>query len=151
MTYQIVSEKYVGNPGRIKEPQDIFNLVKRYQDEQREQFIVITLNKAHEPISVYIASIGTVSNTLVHPREVFVRAIQDMASEIILCHNHPTGSLEPSPEDKEVTERLCSAGKIIGIYVLDHIIFSKIGFKSLRKEGIIKTIEDKLDIQNLSV
>jgi DNA repair protein RadC len=146
MTYQIVSERRASNPGKIKTPEDTFNLVKRYQNEQREQFIVITLNRAHEPISVSIASIGTANNTIVHPREVFVRAIQDMASAIIVCHNHPSGMLKPSREDKEITERLCSAGKILGIFVLDHVIFSQNGFKSLREEGLIKDIEDELEI-----
>jgi DNA repair protein RadC len=146
MTYQIVSERQAYNPGRIKKPEDIFNLLKRYQNSQKEMFIVITLTNAHEPISVSIASIGTVNNTLVHPREVYVRAIHDMASAIIFCHNHPSGNLEPSVEDKEITERLCHAGKILGIFVVDHILFSKNGFKSFREEGIIKTIEEKLNI-----
>jgi DNA repair protein RadC len=69
---------------------------------------------------------------------VFIRAIQDMASAIIICHNHPSGSLKASNEDIEITERMCEAGKLLGINVIDHIIFSKTGFVSLRKECIFE-------------
>jgi len=138
MTYEIISKRKKSNPSPIRSPQDVFNLVRRYRDYQQEQFIVITLNGAHEPINVSIASIGLVNRTIVHPREVFVRAIQDMASAIIVCHNHPSGSLSVSPEDNEITERLCSAGELMGIYILDHVIISKSGFISLRNEGYFK-------------
>jgi DNA repair protein RadC len=100
--------------------------------------ILITLNGSHEPISVSIVSIGLVNKTVVHPREVFIRAIRDMASAIVICHNHPSGSLKASNEDNEITERILAAGKILGINVLDHIIFSKTGFISLRMEDYFK-------------
>ena len=137
MTYQIVSERRKNNPGAVRTPDDAFNLVKRYGKEQKEHFIVITLNDVHEPISVSIATIGLVNRTIVHPREVFVRAIQDMATAIVVCHNHPSGSLKASDADNEITEMLCEAGKLLGIQVLDHIIFSEAGFRSLRKEGCL--------------
>jgi DNA repair protein RadC len=143
MTYQIVSEKRTKNPGMIMMPEDVFLLLKRYRDAKKEQFIVITLNDSLEPISVSIATIGIVNRTIVHPREIFIRAIQDMATRIIVCHNHPSGTLEPSTEDKEITERLRSAGKILGIHVVDHIIFSKRGFKSLGREGYFKAEEEQ--------
>jgi DNA repair protein RadC len=143
MTYQIVSERRKSNPGAVRTPGDVYNLVKRYRNEPKEHFIVITLNGAHEPISVYIASIGIVNRTIVHPREIFVRAIQDMASAIVICHNHPSGSLEASYEDNELTGRICEAGKIIGIQVLDHIIISKSGFKSLMQEGCLMAGEER--------
>ena len=138
MTYEIISKRKKRRPPPIISPQDVFNLVRRYRDCRQEQFIVITLNGAHEPIKVSIASIGLVNRTIVHPREVFVRAIQDMASSIVVCHNHPSGSLSVSPEDNEITEMICSAGKLLGIHVLDHIIFSESGFISLRSEGLLK-------------
>jgi len=142
MTYQIVSERRKSNLGAIKTPDDVYNkLLKRYRNEPKEQFIVITLNGTHEPISVSIASIGLVNRTIIHPREVFCRAIQDMATAILVCHNHPSGSLQPSDEDTEITERLCKAGHLLGIHVLDHIIFSKKDFLSLRKEGYFKPEE----------
>jgi len=138
MTYQIVSERHKINQGAVTTPSDIYNLVKRYRNAPKEQFIVITLNGAHEPISVSITSIGLVNTTIVHPREVFIRAIQDMASAIVICHNHPSGSLKASDEDHAITKRICDAGELLGIHVLDHIIFSKTGFISLRTEGFFK-------------
>ena len=135
MLFQTVSERRRKDPGAIKKPEEAYNLVKHFGKTEKEHFLVITLNGAHEPISVSITSIGLVNKTVVHPREVFVRAIQDMASAIIICHNHPSGTLEPSTEDKEVTERLCKAGQLIGITVIDHIIFSEFGYASLRAEG----------------
>jgi DNA repair protein RadC len=139
MSYEIISKRRKTNPAPVRTPDDAFNLIRRYCDSQKEQFIVITLNGTHEPISVSIVSIGLVNKTMVHPREVFVRAIQDMACAIIICHNHPSGALKASPEDNEITELITKAGELIGINVLDHIIFSKTGYISLRQEGSFKT------------
>ncbi|MDR1902478.1 MAG: DNA repair protein RadC [Treponema sp.] len=135
MIYEIISERKMKNPGKLDNPEDAYELVKRYAGARQEQFMVVTLNTAHEPVSVSIATIGTVNRTLIHPREIFYRAVRDMACAIIVCHNHPSGSLEPSQEDKEVTVSLYEAGKILGIHVLDHIIITRKGFLSLRKEG----------------
>jgi DNA repair protein RadC len=145
MAYEIISKRRKNNTAPVRTPDDAFNLIRRYRDFRQEQFIVITLNGAHEPISVSIASIGIVNRTIVHPREVFVRAIKDMASAVIISHNHPSGSLKVSPEDNEITDRLTQAGELIGINVLDHIIFSKTGYTSLRKEGHFKPrLDDSL-------
>jgi DNA repair protein RadC len=135
MTYQIVSERRKNHQSAIKTPNDVYNLIKRYGNSPKEQFLVITLNGANVPISVCIATIGLANKTIVHPREVFVRAIQDMATAVVICHNHPSGSLSPSREDEEITMRMRKAGEVTGIQVIDHIIFSKNGFISLRKEG----------------
>ena len=145
MKYQIVSERRVNNNAVIKTSDDAYEMVKRYKNEEKEHLIVITLNNNHNPISVIIASIGLVNKTIVHPREVFVCAIKDMASGIIVCHNHPSGSLEVSQEDIEITERLCGAGKILGIKVVDHLIFTKTGYKSLRKSGYFQIEEEEND------
>jgi len=145
MTYQIVSErKRKNNPGVIRRPKDAYDLVKHYGNAEKEHFLLITLNGNHEPISVSIVSIGLVNRTIVHPREVFSRAVRDMATAIIVCHNHPSGSLEPSNEDKEVTEMIYEAGEVLRIRVLDHIIFSQFGFASLQAEGYLKArdVED---------
>jgi DNA repair protein RadC len=143
MVYEIVSARRKKNPGTVTTPDDAYNLLKRYRNAQQEQFIVITLNGAHKPISVSLASIGLVNRAIVHPREVFIRAIKDNASAVILCHNHPSGFLKPSPEDNEITDRMCDAGELIGIRVIDHIIFSKNGYASLRKEGYFKKGREK--------
>ena len=138
MVYEIVSKRKKKDHAPVTTPDDAYNLLKRYRNLKQEQFIVITLNGAHNPISVSIVSIGLVNSTVVHPREVFIRAIQDNASAIIICHNHPSGSLEPSTEDNDITERMCEAGELIGIKVIDHIIFSKNGYASLRRDGYFK-------------
>jgi DNA repair protein RadC len=102
---------------------------------KQEQFILLTLNGAHNVISVSIVSIGLINQTIVHPREIFCKAISDRATSIIVCHNHPSGSLDLSKEDKKITMRIRKAGEIIGIPLLDHIVFTKTAFISMRKEG----------------
>lgn len=143
MTYEIISKRRKNNAVPIKTPADVYKLIERYWGARQEHFIVITLNGIHVPISISLVSIGLVNRTVVHPREVFIRAIHDMASAIIVCHNHPSGSLKASPEDNEITERICKAGELIGIHVLDHIIFSETGYTSLRQEGYLKIEEDE--------
>ena len=143
MVYEIVSVRQKKNPAKINNAEDAYNLLKPYWNAEQEHFIIITLNGAHKPIKVSIVSIGLVNRTVVHPREVFVRAIQDKATAIILCHNHPSGNLDASTEDREITERMCDAGELIGIRVIDHIIFSKTGYASLRKNGYFKRRDEE--------
>jgi DNA repair protein RadC len=135
MTYEIISERRMRNQKTVNNPEDTYALVRRYAGKRQEHFIVITLNGAHEPVSVSVAFIGLVNKIIVHPREVFVRAIRDMASAVIVCHNHPSGSLIPSEQDLEVTRTLSEAGEVVGIPLIDHLIFDKRGYFSLRKEG----------------
>ena len=135
MTYQFVSERRLKREVIIKSPVEVYTLVKRYAAEKKEHFILLTLNGSHSVISVSIVSIGLVNKTIVHPREVYYRAISDMASAIIVCHNHPSGSLIPSEEDRLITKRLYEAGELIGIPLLDHVIFTKTGYSSMKKQG----------------
>jgi DNA repair protein RadC len=144
VTYEIISKRKKNNPTPVRTPGDAYNLIKRYLNAPQEQFIVITLNGAHEPITVSIASTGLVNRAIVHPREVFVRAVRDMAAAISVCHNHPSGSLNAPPEGGEITESLCNAGELLGINVLDRIIFSKNGYASLRMEGYFKNKGEQL-------
>ena len=92
---------------------------------------VLTLDGANRLIDNAIVFQGTLTQSLVHPREIFAKAIEDRAAKIIVAHNHPSGSLEPSPDDIEVTKKLKEAGRLMGIEVLDHIIVSKIGYRSV--------------------
>jgi len=135
MTYQIISERRLKKDVKIIQPDEVYQLVKRYAKAKQEQLILLTLNGAHKVISISIISIGLVNKTVVHPREVFCKAISDMAAGIIICHNHPSGEIIPSEEDKEVTRTVYSAGKIIGIPLIDHIVFSRNGYISQREEG----------------
>jgi DNA repair protein RadC len=142
VTYEIISKRKIKNPKTIQSPEDIYALVKRYAGKQQEHFIVITLNGAHEPVSLSIVFIGLVNRTIVHPREVFFQAVRDMAEAIIVAHNHPSGRLTPSEQDIEVTRGLSGAGEVMGIRLLDHLVFSKKGYFSFRKEGCFPEDED---------
>lgn len=137
MNYEIISERKLRYPIKITDPGVAYKALKRYAKAKQEQFIVFTLSGAHEVIRVSIVSIGILNRTVVAPREVFIRAITDSAAAIIIAHNHPSGQLEPSEEDKQITKRMAEAGDIIGIPVLDHIIFTKSGYISLSNLGIL--------------
>ncbi len=122
---------------KIKSAEDIVQLAEGLKNKKQEYFLTFTLDGANNLIQKRIVFIGTLNQSLVHPREVFADAITDRAASIILVHNHPSGSLTPSKEDKLITERLIKAGNIVGIKVLDHIIISKNGYFSFQKEGIL--------------
>ena len=101
------------------------------RSKKQEYFVCLTLDGANRLIAKRVISIGTLTASLVHPREVFAEAITDRAASIVVAHNHPSGNLEPSIADKEVTERLRQAGEILGIEVLDHLILGEGGFSSV--------------------
>ena len=126
MKYQFLSERSANYSIKVTNPKDVLPVLRRYRNYKQEAFICITLDGAHQVITVRIISIGTINRTLVHPREIFAGAINDRAAAIILCHNHPSGNTEPSTEDIEITDRIKSAGKIMGIEILDHIILGKV-------------------------
>jgi DNA repair protein RadC len=120
---------------RISHPSDVYPLIAHYADRKQERFIVVSLNGAHEVIAVRVASIGLLNRTLIHPREVFADPLSDRAAAVIVAHNHPSGRLEPSQEDIDITERLAKAGKTIGVGLLDHLIFSWEGYWSFLESG----------------
>jgi len=116
---------------QISSPGDIYPLVRHYATRMQEHFLSVCLNGAHEVLSVDVCSIGLVNRTLVHPREVFTEAIRQRATAVVVAHNHPSGNLEPSIEDQDVTRRLRQAGDLLGIKVLDHLIFGEEGYMSM--------------------
>jgi DNA repair protein RadC len=101
------------------------------RDKKQEHFVVLTLDGANRLISNTVVFQGTLNQSLVHPREIFAKAIEDRAANIIVAHNHPSGSVEPSFEDIEITHKLKEAGQLLGINVLEHIIVSKTAYKSI--------------------
>ena len=115
---------------RISQPVDVLPLVSHWADRPQEHFLVISLNGGHEVIRLRVVSQGTLDRTLVHPREVFVDPLSDRAAAIICAHNHPSGNPEPSKEDKDLTLRLSKAGDLLGIPLLDHVIFTHKGYYS---------------------
>lgn len=135
MTYDIVSERKLMYAKPLRRPDDVYDLLKRYSKSKQEQFIVVTLDGAHVPIAMRIVTKGLLNKTIVHAREVFRSAITDSAAAIILAHNHPSGQLEASAEDRNMTAQLKQAGELLGIPVLDHIIFTKRDFLSFANSG----------------
>lgn len=121
----------------ISSPKDIFDELRHYAERKQEQFIVLSANGAHEIINIFTASVGLVNRTLVHPREVFADPLMRRATAIAVAHNHPSGVLEPSDEDVRVTERLIKAGEILGIKVIDHVVFSRTNFFSFVEHGLM--------------
>lgn len=123
---------------KITNPWDIY---KYYMDSLRylkkEVFKTILLNTKNEIICDIDVSVGTLNMSVVHPREVFREAIKRSSNKIILMHNHPSGSIEPSREDKNVTSRLVKCGELIGIEVIDHIIIGDGLYYSFKENMII--------------
>lgn len=120
---------------KITTPADILPLIRHFADRKQEHFLAITINGANEVLNVRVVSIGLVDRTPVHPREVFADVLTDRASGVIVAHNHPSGSLEPSMADVETTRQLRQAGEIMGIELLDHIIFNRNDYLSFLESG----------------
>lgn len=126
------------NIRRISEPKDIVDLGKKFLDElDREELIVACLNAKNEVNSINVVSIGSLNNSIVHPREVFKTAILSNAASIVMIHNHPSGDVTPSKEDKEITLRIKESGIILGIKLLDHIIIGNDTYYSFKEHGDI--------------
>lgn len=106
-------------------------------DEEIEQFWIILLNHSLVPIRKIKIAEGGISNVIVDQRRIFHEALQVLASQIVLVHNHPSGKLEPSAEDKRVTKSIVQSGEILQIRVLDHLIVSNQGYFSFMDEGIL--------------
>jgi DNA repair protein RadC len=104
---------------------------------QKEEFRVLVLNNKNRVLKRSVISVGTVSEALVHPREIFRDAIREGGSAIIVSHNHPSGVLTPSREDIAATERIAGAGTILGIPLLDHVIVSDSSWCSMKEQGYL--------------
>ena len=100
----------------------------------REALVAVHLDARNQPTSMELVSLGSLTASIVHPREVFKAAILSNAASVILAHNHPSGSLAPSAEDWAITDRLRNAGGILGIDVVDHVIVTDSGFLSMLEE-----------------
>ena len=120
-------------------PEEIFNLVRHfaYDNPYQESVVVVTLDGSHAVIRPILVGIGTLNRAIVHPRECFCHAVQDHAAAVVLCHSHPSGCVEPSGDDLELTHRMKQAGLILGIDLLDHVVFSKTDYYSLGENGQI--------------
>lgn len=139
--FQEISKRYAKEkitPNTLLDsPQLVFEYLReKIGKEKKEHFTIICLDIRNNLLADDV-SIGTLSASLVHPREVFKKAILNNASHVVIAHNHPSGNPSPSEEDVLTTKRLVEAGKILGIAVIDHIIVTQNAFVSLKEQGII--------------
>ncbi len=122
----------------VSGPEDIAELLlEDMRGLDREHFRAVLLNTKNRILGIRTISIGSLNASVVHAREVFKAAVTESAQAIVLVHNHPSGQPEPSPEDVAVTERLASAGRILGIEILDHVILGDRDYVSLKELGHI--------------
>lgn len=112
-------------------------LLSDIKDQQREHFLCLYLNARNQVIHKEVVSIGSLSSSIVHPREVFQPAVSHAAASVVLAHNHPSGDVSPSQDDIDLTRRLLQAGEIMGIDVLDHLIIGADDFLSLKERGLL--------------
>jgi DNA repair protein RadC len=118
----------------IRGPADVFrHFHPRLRDASRERFLALLLDGRHRVIREVEISRGTLTASLVHPREVFRPALRDGAAALVVVHNHPSGDPTPSAEDRRVTERLSRAGELLGVRLLDHVVVAEHGYRSLRE------------------
>ena len=120
---------------KIETPADLLPHVRHYADRKQEHFLCASINGANEILNIRVVSIGLLDRSPVHPREVFADALADRAAAIIVAHNHPSGGVEPSQSDISITAQLKAAGEILGIEMLDHIIFDRTDYFSFLEAG----------------
>jgi len=123
-------------PPRIEGPADIAALLTPLlRTADREHFFTVLLSTKNHVLAVELVSVGSLSASIVHPREVFKPAIVRSAAAIVVVHNHPSGIPDPSPEDIEFTRRLQKCGELLGLRLLDHVIVANDNFLSLKEGG----------------
>jgi len=143
----IVSAMELGRRRKVFEPQkrfkitsssDIYNLMKSdLMDETIESFYIVLLNRANFVIRKQLISQGGTNSTIADPKMIFKHALDNMASSMILVHNHPSGNLKPSDADRKLTNKLVEVGKNLEVLVLDHVIFTDVGYFSFADEALI--------------
>ncbi len=130
-TYDITKDK-------IKSPEEVYELIKekfRISSLAEEMFGILCLDTKNNITGAFEVSRGCLDCCIVHPREIFKRAMLVNSASVILFHNHPSGEVEPSEEDKSITTRIVDAGKILGIRILDHIIACNDSYLSFKEHG----------------
>ena len=125
----------------ISQSHDVARLCADMLRLDREEFRVLLLNAKHRVMGVHTVSVGSLTVSIVHPREVYKAAILANAAAIIGIHNHPSGNPDPSPEDHALTKRLSEAGKILGITLLDHVIIGQNTHYSFADQGQLTPTE----------
>jgi DNA repair protein RadC len=131
--YRPQSDPTIARPtaSRLASARDVYEALADLRTADQEHFVAFDLDVRHRVIARRVVHVGTLTGVEVHPREVFKPAIVNSAAAIIIAHNHPSGDPSPSRQDIELTERLRDAGSLIGIAILDHVVFAAEGFVSL--------------------
>lgn len=133
--YQLIGRLGVRKGVQLRSPKDIYDFVRHYAYEDQEQLIVIGFNGSGDVLCCDVVTKGLADKTVVHPREVFKNVIKNSGISIVMVHNHPSGNLQPSSADKDITEQISLASKVLGIRLLDHLIISTYGYYSFREQG----------------
>jgi len=134
---QLVRQRRAKYAVTLTNPSGVATMLAHLKRLDREHFVCIHLDTRNTVLGVETVSIGSLNYSIVHPRECFKAALLLNAASVILAHNHPSGSLEPSAEDISLTKRMVQAGKLIGIEVLDHIIISAEGHMSFKEKHLM--------------
>ena len=122
----------------IRTPEDVFAIIgQEYENSVVETAMMLALDTKNKVIGVFNISTGSLNASIIHPRDVFQRAILSNAASVILVHNHPSGDPSPSSEDVELTKKLAAAGKLLDIDVLDHVVIGAGRYVSLKENGVV--------------
>jgi len=136
-----IMETPASYPMIIHGPEDVYHFIRpRLVHEPKEHFLIVILNTKNYILATPTISVGSLTASVVHPREIFSEALKYPCASIILVHNHPSGNPEPSREDIAVTKRIQNAGNVLDIPVLDHIIIGEHTFSSLKEKGVMSDI-----------
>ena len=126
---------------QVSSSKEAYELLKKYWDNNKiefvEQFKILLLNRANKVLGIYQISTGGVAGTIADPKIIFIAALKAAASYIILAHNHPSGNLKPSIQDKQLTQKIKDGGILLEIQIMDHLIISSEGYFSFADEGLL--------------
>lgn len=125
------------NIKRLLNKADILPLLSDIATHRQEHFVVLSIDSGRRLITKRVVFIGTVDAVIAHPREVYAGAVADLATGIIIAHNHPTGDPSPSKQDIATTQQLIAAGQILGVALLDHVIVAGGGYYSFAARGMM--------------
>jgi DNA repair protein RadC len=137
MKYDLISVRSTRTPYKVSRPVDIYAALRRYATSKVEKFFAISLDGQHSILHINIVSIGTTNRCMVHPREVYLAAVKDSATALVVAHNHPSGNNTASVEDRDISNRLREAGELMGIPMLDSLVFSRTGYFSFVEGGLL--------------
>jgi len=136
MKYDILSVRSTREPYKVTRPADVYAALKRYATSKVEKFFAISLDGQHAILHINMVAIGTTNRCMAVPRDIFHAAIKDRATALVIGHVHPSGNNTPSEEDRAVSNRIREVGDIVGVPVLDSLVFSRTGYFSFVESGL---------------